>query len=101
MLNFDLIKTILAVSIAGSIITTATIQKIKETLNTKKYLGLISLVISMIVGTLFALCFSDLSLVNCLWAGAICWLGADMIYKSLEDKIFTKFSDMNKNIIVF
>ena len=30
MLDFDLIKTILVVAIAGSIITTATIQKIKE-----------------------------------------------------------------------
>lgn len=100
MLDFDLIKTILVVAIAGSIITTATIQKIKEILNAKKYLGLISLGVSMIVGTLFAICFSDLSLVNCLWAGGICWLGADAIYKSFEGKIFTSFSQMNKNVIV-
>ena len=100
MLNFDLIKTILVVAIAGSIITTATIQKIKEILNTKKYLSLIGLGVSMIIGTLFAICFSDLSLVNCLWAGGICWLGADLIYKAFEDKIFTSFSQMNKNIIV-
>ena len=33
MLDFELIKTILVVAIAGSIITTATIQKIKEILN--------------------------------------------------------------------
>ena len=100
MLDFDLIKIILVVAIAGSIITTATIQKIKELLNSKKYLGLISLAVSMVIGTLFAICFSDLSIVNCLWAGGICWLGADMIYKAFEDKIFTKFSDMNKNVIV-
>ena len=100
MLDFDLIKIILVVAIAGSIITTATIQKIKEILKTKKYLGLIGLGVSMIIGTLFAVCFSDLSSVNCLWAGGVCWLGADMIYKAFEDKIFTKFSDMNKNVIV-
>ncbi len=98
MLDFDLIKTILVVAIAGSIITTATIQKIKETLNTKKYLGVISLIISMIIGTLFSICFSELSIINSIWVGLITWLGADLIYKSFEDKIFTAFSDMNKNI---
>ena len=55
MLDFELIKLVLVVSIGSSIITTATIQKIKETLNTKKYIGLISLGVSMIIGILFAL----------------------------------------------
>lgn len=100
MLDFDLIKIILVVALAGSIITTATIQKIKETLKTPKHLGIISLLVSIAIGTLFAICFSDLSLVNCLWAGGICWLGADAIYKSFEGKIFTSFSQMNKNVIV-
>ena len=96
MLDFELIKTILVVAIAGSIITTATIQKIKEILNTKKYLSLIGLGVSMIIGTLFAICFSDFSLINCLWTGGICWLGADLIYKAFEDKIFKPFSKMQE-----
>ena len=99
-LDFDLLKTIFVVAIAGSIITTAMIQKIKEMLTNKKYLGIVSLIVSMFVGTLFAMCFSNLSIVNCLWCGSVCWLGADMIYKTFEDKIFTKFSDMNKDTIV-
>lgn len=96
MLDFNLIKNILIVAIGSSIITTAVVQKIKETLNTKKYLGLIFLGVSMIIGTLFAICFSDLKVVNCLWVGLISWIGADAIYKSFEDKIFKPFSKMQE-----
>lgn len=100
MLDFELIKLVLVVSIGSSIITTATIQKIKETLNTKKYIGLISLGVSMIIGILFAICFSELVIVNCLWVGLISWIGADAIYKTFEDKIFTSFSKMQEVVEV-
>ena len=100
MLDFDLIKTILVVAIAGSIITTAIIQKIKENLKTKKYLWYISLGVSILFGTLFALCFSELSLVNCLWVGLISWIGAGAIYSAFEDKIFKPFSKINEVVEV-
>lgn len=100
MLDFDLIKTILVVAISASVITTSLIQKIKELLPTKKYLGVIGLTVSVIIGSLFALCFSVLEIVNCLWVGLITWLGADMIYKTFEDKIFTPYSEMKKETIV-
>lgn len=96
MLDFNLIKNILIVAIGSSIITTAVVQKIKESLNSKKYLWLISLGVSMAIGTLFAICFSDLSIVNSLWVGLISWIGADAIYKSFEDKIFKPFSKMQE-----
>lgn len=96
MLDFNLIKSVLIVAIGSSIITTATVQKIKETLNTKKYLGLVSLGVSMVIGTLFAKCFSDLSIINSLWVGLISWIGAELIYKTFEDKIFTPFSKMQE-----
>ena len=51
MLDFNLIKSVLIVAIASSIITTAVVQKIKESLNSKKYLWLVSLGVSMIIGT--------------------------------------------------
>lgn len=50
----------------------------------------------MTIGTLFAICFSDLKVVNCLWVGLISWIGADAIYKSFEDKIFKPFSKMQE-----
>lgn len=100
MLDFVLIKNILIVAIGASIISTALIQKIKENINSKKYLGLISLGVSMVIGTLFAICFSDLKVVNCLWVGLISWIGADAIYKSFEDKIFKPFSKMQEVVEV-
>lgn len=100
MLDFNLIKSVLIVAIGSSIITTAVVQKIKETLNTKKYLGLISLGVSMIIGTLFAMCFSDLSIINSLWVGLISWVGADAIYKTFEDKLFKPFNKLQEVVEV-
>ena len=100
MLNFDLIKNILVVAIGSSVITTAIVQKIKETMSTKKYIGLISLGVSMVIGTLFAYFFSDLSLISCLWVGLCSWLGADTLYKTFEDKLFTPFKKMNEVVEV-
>lgn len=96
MLDFNLIKNILIVAIGSSIITTAVVQKIKESLNSKKYLWLVSLGVSMAIGTLFAICFSDLSIVNSLWVGLISWVGADAIYKTFEDKLFKPFNKLQE-----
>ena len=98
MLNLTLIKNVLVVAIGSSIITTSIIQKIKERLKTKKSLWFVSLGVSILFGTLFAYCFSDLSLVNCLWVGLVSWVGASAIYSAFEDKIFKPFSEMNKTI---
>lgn len=100
MLKFELIKNVLIVGIGAGIITTALVQKIKEGLKTKKYLILISFIVSMIIGTLFAKYFSDLSIVYCLWAGLFSFIGADILFKAFEDKIFTPFSKLNKVIEV-
>ena len=79
-MELELIKQILIVSITASIVSTATIQKIK------------------VIGITFALSFTELSLINSIWVGLITWLGADAIYKSFEDKIFKKFSDIEQII---
>ena len=96
-MNLDLIKQILAVAIAASIISTATIQKVKGLLKNKTLLYLLALVISVAIGILFALSFSDLSMQSAIWVGLVTWVGADAIYQAFEDKIFTSFSDMNSN----
>ena len=49
MLDFDLIKLVLISGLASSIITTATVQKIKENLKSKKYICLISFIIILLV----------------------------------------------------
>lgn len=95
-MELELIKQILIISIAASIISTATIQKIKEQLKSKKWLFFVSLISSIGIGIAFALSFTELSLINSIWVGLITWLGADAIYKSFEDKIFKRFSDIEQ-----
>lgn len=97
-MDLEIIKKILIVSIAASIVSTATIQKIKEQLKSKKWLFFASLISSVVIGITFALSFTELSLINSMWVGLITWLGADAIYKSFEDKIFKRFSDI-ENVI--
>lgn len=95
MIDLDLIKNILVVAIASSIISTAVIQKIKEILTAKKWLFLVSLIVSLGTGFLFSICFSNLGQNNAIWVGICTWVGADLLYKSFEDKIFKSFSNMN------
>ena len=95
-MNLEIIKQILIVSIAASILSTATIQKIKEQLKSKKWLFFTSLISSITIGITFALSFTELSIINSIWVGLITWIGADAIYKSFEDKIFKKFSDIEQ-----
>lgn len=97
-MELEIIKQILIVSIGASIVSTATIQKIKEQLKSKKWLFFTSLISSITIGITFALSFTELSIINSIWVGLITWIGADAIYKSFEDKIFKKFSDIEQII---
>lgn len=97
-MELELIKQIIIVSIAASIVSTPTIQKIKEQLKSKKWLSLIAFLVSMVIGVAFALSFTELSLNNSIWVGLFTWIGADALYKSFEDKIFKKYSDI-ENVI--
>ena len=94
-MDLDLIKQILVVAMSSSIISTATIQKIKVALKNKTLLYILAFVISFAIGMLFALSFSNLDLKCSAWVGLVTWVGADAIYQAFEDKIFSSFSDMN------
>ena len=98
MLDLDLVKNILIIAIASGIITTTFVQKIKESFVFKKSnrLVIVSFVISMILGTLFSLSFSDTTLINSLWVGLFSFIGADAIYKLFEDKLFKPFGEIYK-----
>lgn len=95
--DFDLIKFICMVAIGVSVVSTPTIQKLKTMLKSKKYINVIAFSTSMILGELFALSFSNLGWLYGLWVGYFTWLGAEAIYKSFENKLFTPFSEMNKD----
>lgn len=96
-MNLDLIKNVLIVAIASSIISTALVQKIKEGFkfkNSKKII-IVSFAISMLIGTLFSLSFTELNVKNALWVGLVSFIGADTIYRAFEDKIFKSFSELD------
>ena len=97
-MDLELLKQILIVGISASIFSTSIIQKVKEQLKSKKWLFLISLVISIGIGIFFTLTFTELDLVNSIWVGITTYVGADTIYLAFEDKVFKKFSDI-ENVI--
>lgn len=99
MLNFSLLKNILIIAIASGIITTSLVQKIKESFRLKKSnrFVIISFIISMTIGTLFALSFSDASIIDALWIGLFSFIDADTLYKMFEEKIFTPYSALYEN----
>lgn len=100
MLKFTLIRNVLIIAIASSIISTSLIQRIKEGTHSKKYMLLKSFIISMIIGISFSLTFSDITWIYAIWVGLISFIGADAIYKAFEDKIFDSFEDMENVIYI-
>ncbi len=100
MLNFTLIRNILIIAIASSIISTSLIQRIKEGTRSKKFILLKSFIISMFIGVCFTLSFTDTNIINSLWVGLISFIGADAIYKAFEDKIFDSFSSLENVIYI-
>ena len=96
MLDIELLKRILITAIASGCVTTLTVQKIKEQVSKKKWLFLISFLVSMIIGTLFARSFSEATWIYCVWCGFFSWIDANLLYSALESKVFKPFSEMKK-----
>ena len=97
MLNIDLLKNVLIIAIAGGIVSSLLIQKIKEALSSKKWLVLISFIVNMIIGTLFAKCFSNIEWLYCAWSGLFGFVDATILYAMLEDKVFKSFNSIKKD----
>lgn len=96
-MNLELLKQILIVGIGASCFSVATIQKIKESLKSKKWLYLIAFLVSFGIGIGFTYTFTDLKLLYGLWVGLCAWVGADALYKTFEEKLFTPFGDMDNS----
>lgn len=96
-MNIDLIKSLLLVAIASSILSTAFVQKIKglPIFKCSNCFLYISFITSMLIGIIFTLSFTDYDIVEALWIGLFSFLGADTIYKAFEDKVFASFSTIN------
>lgn len=92
-MNVGLLKELLLIAVSSSIISTFFVQKIKcaSLIKCSECLIYISFLISMSFGILFTLSFTDYKLIDSLWVGLFSFIGADSLYKALEDKLFTSF----------
>jgi hypothetical protein len=97
IMNLDLIKQILVVGIGASCFSVATIQKIKEMLKSKKWLYLVAFIVSFGIGEAFTITFTDLNYILGIWVGLCTWVGADALYKTFEEKIFTPFGELDNS----
>ena len=100
--KIDLLIQIALFSTVTSSIITLIIQRVKEIIKTNsnvfKY---ISGFLSMSLGFLFAMCFSDFDISSCCVSGLFVFGGADTIYKLLEgNKLFSSISELDKEKVV-
>lgn len=96
MIDYDLLKNVLAMAALNSLIITSLVQELKEALVIKcsKVCIIISFTTSLVIGTLFSLSFSNLGFLPSLWSSIISFLGADFIYKLLENKVLKSLGDI-------
>lgn len=101
MFHIEYLQELLIIGIALSTITCALVQKTKIIFKSSKYIMLYSLLINLVIGVIFCLTFTDITLPNSLWIGFFSFIGADSIYKTLEGKI-SSYSDIlsRKNITI-
>lgn len=100
-INLDLIIQILESSILVSCFTTAIVQKTKGIVPKKNLVGAYSFLVNVLIGTLFMLSFSDSNLYNALWVGVLSFVGADSIYRALEEKgIVKKYNDIKTSTTI-
>ena len=97
-MNVELIREVLMVAISSSVFSTALIQKFKESFVKKSLLFYVSFIVSVSVGILFSLSFTNLKIISSIWVGFITWIGADVVYKTFEDKLFASYKSI-ENIV--
>ncbi len=90
-MNLNTLIDILTTSSLASLIVTQTIQYIKD--NFKINNCFVFVILEFIIGTLFALSFTNLGLVNSLWCGFIVIIGAESLYKIFKGKLGLKSSN--------
>ena len=90
-IDTELILNILSISITSGIISTQLIQYIKDNLKINN--TILFSIISFLVGTLFAISFSGLNLVESLWCGFVSIIGSENLYKIFKGHFGLKSSE--------
>ena len=83
-MNTEILLNILYIAIAASIISTQTIQYIKDNLKINN--SFLFALISFIIGTLFSITFAKFSIQEALWCGFVSVIGAENLYKIFKGK---------------
>ena len=86
-MNVELVREVLMVAINSSVFSTALIQKFKESFVKKSLLFYVSFDY-----------FTNLKIISSIWVGFITWIGADVVYKTFEDKLFASYKSI-ENIV--
>lgn len=99
MFHIEYLQEFLIIGIVLSTITCALVQKTKIIFTNSKYIVFYSLFINLVVGIVFCLTFTDITLPTSLWIGFFSFIGADSIYKTLEGKISSYSDILNRKSI--
>ena len=87
MLNLELLNQFLLVSMTLSIITTLFIQKTKRLFKNSKIVPIYGLIVNMLCGILFSMTFTELLFPQSLWIGFFSFIGAESIYRVLNQSL--------------
>lgn len=90
--KIDLFMDVLWLGTLCGIISTITIQRVKEAkliVNTK-IMAILSIFINIVIGFMISIVFTNLSLIMSLEVGVVTWIGAETIYEKLKNKNLVK-----------
>lgn len=94
-MDYELLKQLLVIAIAVSVITCAFIQKTKGMFKSSKVISIYSFIVNMVFGVVYCLSFTEIPLLTSLWVGLFSFVGADTLYKTFEGKL-KSYSDIIK-----
>ena len=100
MLKLTILQQMLVVAVALSVITCAFVQKTKKVFKGTNFLCLYSFFINMILGVFFCITFTTIPFPESLWVGLFSFIGADTIYKTLEGKLKSYTSLVEKKEVL-
>ena len=99
-MDLELLKQLLVIALAVSVITCAFIQKTKGMFKSSKVISVYSFIVNMVFGVVYCLSFTEISALLSLWVGVFSFVGADTLYKSLEGKLKPYTDIVKKDVTV-
>lgn len=90
--DIELLLNVLWIAMICQTIAIITTQKFKslKTITKSWQVIMFSLILNIVLSVCFSLTYTNLSLIYSLWVGFFSFIGADTLYKSLEEKKLLK-----------